>query len=144
MDGTVISDAVNLASRIEGLTKLYECNILIAGRTQALLSPESGIGLRLVDRVRVKGRSEPVRIYEVIDGEVQVLRELRLKSLSLWTGGQALYERGDFGGARDAFSTCLKIDPSDGSARFYMERCNKLLAESVGASWDGVTVMESK
>ncbi|EDN65142.1 adenylate/guanylate cyclase [Beggiatoa sp. PS] len=80
MDGTVISDAVNLASRIEGMTKMYGAALLISEETYARLNDVSQYAIRTVDRVKVKGKSEPVTVYEVFDGDAPHLIELKINT----------------------------------------------------------------
>lgn len=144
MDGTVISDAVNLASRIEGLTKMYGASILITEKTRARLSHVNEFSMRLVDRVVVKGRTEPVAIYEVFDGDTASLRSGKLTSLESWNLAQQLYEGGEFLGASDAFTICLKLCPGDTAAELYLERCKTALGLSRSSSWNAVTVMDHK
>ena len=144
MDGTVISDAVNLASRIEGLTKMYGASILITDKTRSKLTCDQGFSIRMVDRVRVKGRHEPVEIFEVFDGDPTELREGKQLSLSMWQTGQSLYVSGDFQGAADAFQACRTLCPGDMAAQLYLDRCQAALSQNRHLSWDAVTVMDHK
>jgi class 3 adenylate cyclase len=81
LDGTVISDAVNLASRLEDLTKEFKTGILISEQTyDALKSPEDYL-IRSLDRIRVKGKQQPVLIYEVLDGETQEIMSVKSASI---------------------------------------------------------------
>lgn len=144
MDGTVISDAVNLASRIEGLTKLYGASILLTDRTRERLKQPQLFAMRMVDRVIVKGRSEPVEVYEVFDGDPTTLRDGKLATLDLWQTGQRLYQQGDFCSAKEAFAACLRLCPDDLAARIYFQRCEKSTQERLSEAWTGVTVMDHK
>lgn len=144
MDGTVISDAVNLASRIEGLTKMYGACVLITDKTRERLRYPQQFSMRLVDRVKVKGRFEPVEIYEVFDGDPTELREGKLATLDMWHTGQRLYVQGDFCPAREAFQACLNLCPTDRAARLYVDRCEQSFTVETRNHWDGVTVMDHK
>ena len=77
MEGSVISDAVNLAARLEGLTKLYKTPLLISEATRNKLTPDA-FGLRLIDKVAGKGKEDPVLIHEVLDTEVPEERDGKL------------------------------------------------------------------
>jgi two-component system sensor histidine kinase ChiS len=90
MDGSVISDAVNLASRLEGLTRMYGASVLITSQTVRLLRDRRGFRLRLIDRVRVKGRRETVMLFEVLDGDVPEKREKKLSYRTEFPGPETL------------------------------------------------------
>lgn len=116
MDSTVIGDAVNLASRVEGLTKQYGTPILI---TEAVRERLQGIyTLRPVDRVTVRGKSRPVDVYEVLEGLPQERRDRVLATLDAFREGMGLWLAGDREGARARFREC----PEDPVARMYLER----------------------
>ena len=78
MEGTVISDAVNLASRMEGTTKMYGASLLISEHTFRRLSEPDRYLIRLIDRVAMKGKAEPVTVYEILNGEPKDVREKKL------------------------------------------------------------------
>ena len=92
MEGSVISDAVNLASRLEELTKLYQAKVLISEETLAHLSGTSYV-TRLVDRVAVKGKSAAVDVYEVLDAELPSIFDQKQRTLSAFNEGVQLYQR---------------------------------------------------
>jgi len=85
MEGTVISDAVNLASRLEGLTKLYGSSIIITEETLIKISDPTSYHYRFLDIVKVKGKKEAVYIFEIIDGDPEDIRELKAKTKDLFT-----------------------------------------------------------
>ncbi|MBO9540255.1 adenylate/guanylate cyclase domain-containing protein [bacterium] len=123
MEGTVISDAVNLASRVEGLTKEYAAPLLITDETLRHLEHPERVAVRFLDRVKVKGKSEPVMVYEVIDGDPLPLRQGKLRLRDRFERAAALYQEGRFEEAQALFALCLAEVPEDSAARAYQERC---------------------
>ncbi|HEY9898622.1 MAG TPA: 7TM diverse intracellular signaling domain-containing protein [Pantanalinema sp.] len=128
MEGTVISDAVNLASRVEGLTKEYAASLLITDETLRHLEHPERIAVRFLDRVKVKGKSEPVMVYEVIDGDSLPLRQGKLRLRDRFERAVALYQEGRFDEAQALFAHCVEEVPEDGAARAYQERCRLRLS----------------
>jgi class 3 adenylate cyclase len=127
MDGTVISDAVNLASRIEGLTKEYGVSLLISHNTFRRLQHPENYAIRQVDRVQVKGKSEMVTVYEVFDADPVDVKEKKLATLSIFNQACKDYDRQDFYQALQGFESCLNINPGDRIAQIYLQRCLSLL-----------------
>lgn len=140
----VIGDAVNEAARIEGMTKMYGTTLLIGEQTfQQLRRPEA-LSLRELDRVVAKGKSEPVRIYEVLDALPEPARQARLRTLETFRAGVAAYQSGALDQAQRAFQSCAAQDPSDPVTQLYLERCAALLRDGLPADWSGVTVLTRK
>ena len=123
MDGTVISDAVNLASRIEELTKSYGVSLLISHQTFSRLQDTSQYDIRIVDRVKVKGKSELVTVYEVFNADLPEIREGKLVTKMLFEEAQKLYTMGNFRAAAQCFQDCLCQNPRDKVVQIYLERC---------------------
>jgi adenylate cyclase len=138
---TVIGDAVNSASRLEGLTKEYGLDLLI-GETVAELVRES-FHLQLVDFVRMKGKSRAMKVYSVLGAKSDPLDAGTTAYLELYELALAMYERGEFDTACSQFRAALEIKPDDPVATVYFERCHEL-AEQRPERWDGVFVMKSK
>ncbi|WP_420209088.1 CHASE2 domain-containing protein [Candidatus Electronema sp. JC] len=138
---TVIGDTVNLASRLEGLTKLYGAEIIVSGAVFDALEPEGQFLFRRVDTVRVVGKSEPVAIYQLLgEREHIVLTEKFL----LHNAALALYSSGDFHEAGQLFARLAEQQPEeDKLCKLYIERC-RLLAENPPPHWDGITDLRSK
>lgn len=138
---TVIGDTVNLASRLEGANKAYRTNILINEEAYRLAQQE--IEARELDFIIVVGKSEPVRIYEVmgvtgaLSGDQQELR-------SLFAEGLAAYRARDWDRATRNFSECLSVVPTDGPAIIFSKRIATLREQSFPASWDGVWHLAEK
>ncbi|PZW46990.1 PAS domain-containing protein [Humitalea rosea] len=131
MNYTVIGDAVNLAARIESLTKNYGAELMICGATLRAL--ETPVATRLLDRVRVKGQSAPVELHEV-------LRPGRVADpawLAAYASGFAEYAAGRWSEATGHFAEALAQNPEDAAARMISARCQTLNA-SPPADWAGV------
>jgi two-component system sensor histidine kinase ChiS len=138
METTVISDAVNLASRIEGLTKKYGCRILISGKTLESLSNINNIQLRQVDSVLVKGKHEPCDLFDIFNGED--MHSLDLKKGTLFDFNKAFtnYKNGFFSEAEKIFDRVLTLNPDDKAALILRNRCVKFLKIGVPKDWNGV------
>ena len=123
MDSTVISDAVNLASRVETLTKEYGVSMLITQHT--FIELNDIYDLRLIDRVTVKGKSQMVTVYEVFAADPPELRQKKLETKTLFEQALVLYNSDRCVEATRFFSGCLQINPTDNVAQIYMQRCLK-------------------
>ena len=137
---TVMGDAVNQASRLEGANKVYGTNLLIDETTFSLAEP--AIEARLIDEIRVVGRTEPLRIYELaaMAGELDpATREL----FGAFETALALYRAADWDKAEAAFREALRIAPDDGPSRTLLARLPGL-RERPPANWSGVWDMTSK
>lgn len=123
MDSTVISDAVNLASRVENLTKEYGVSMLITQHT--FIELNDFYDLRLIDRVTVKGKSQMVTVYEVFAADPPELRQKKVETKTLFEQALVLYNSDRCVEATRFFSGCLQINPTDNVAQIYMQRCLK-------------------
>ena len=122
MQGTVISDAVNLGSRLEGLTQPYGARILVSEETYGRLSPELQSGMRYLGRVTVKGKRKAVDIYECFISRAEPARRLRQSTLAQFETAVAHLLAGRVETARQGFEAVLALDPEDRAARHYLER----------------------
>ncbi|WP_353571883.1 response regulator [Candidatus Albibeggiatoa sp. nov. BB20] len=145
MEGTVISDAVNLASRLEGLTKLYGVSILISDDIlQQMKNPEAHF-YRFLGKVLVKGKHEPVQVFELIDAEPD--REIREAKITLepeFNAALGLYYKGNFDHAIPLFEHILSVLPEDKAAEFYLGRSRHYVEEGTPENWEGIETLTQK
>ena len=123
MDSTVISDSVNLASRLESLTKEYGVSLLITHHTFARLNHPAEYSIRFIEQVKVKGKSKAVAVFEAFDGDEPTIRQGKLATLKVFEGGLWLYYKRSFSEAAKMFEAVLTMNPSDTVAQIYLQRC---------------------
>ena len=146
MNYTVLGDAVNLASRLEGINKYYGTRMMVGEETYDAV--KAHFLMRPVDVVAVKGKVRGVRIYELLAGLSDdpdvppTADDLRCQKLT----EQAFqaYIGGDFRAAIELYERLAKAFPDDGIGPMFMQRCNAYLTEPPGADWSGVTRMTTK
>ena len=142
MDYTVIGDGVNLASRLESACKQYGAHILISQNTLNQL--RGTYRTREIDSVIVKGKTEPVRVYEVLDYHTDGTFPGMMDVLGQFRNGIELYRAGNWDKAVHAFQQALRAYPADKASQLYVQRCEYLKANPPQGDWKGVWVMEHK
>lgn len=142
MEFTAIGDGVNLTSRIESATKLYGCSIIISENTYKLC--QETLWVRELDYVCVKGKRQPVRLYEVLGVRSQPLSPQQQQQLQLYAKGRELYQQRQFALAIDTFSTLLRQTPDDQATRLYITRCQHLQQQPPEHNWDGSWQLQEK
>jgi adenylate cyclase len=138
---TAMGDTVNLSSRLEGLNKEYGTRILVSEATfREIQDPE--IVFRELDLIRVKGKLQPVTIYEVL--AVEAAKNGGKELVELFRKGREAYKLRNWRAGKAAFEEILHRWPSDGPAKVFLERCDEYLAEEPAEDWDGVYIMKHK
>jgi|GEM_PF-891962 len=123
MEGTVISDAVNLASRVEDLTKIYDTTLLITEQTYLKLTDPWAYQIRVIDAVIPKGKSEEVTIYEIFDADSPKSLNLKYETREDFELGFVLYHSEEVNEAKVLFEKVLAINQHDKAAQVYLKRC---------------------
>ncbi len=140
MNYTVIGDGVNLASRVEALTRVYGVEAIVTSATKAG-APD--FIYRELDRVRVRGRDEPAQIFEPI-GELGALPEESLDRLDHWHRTLKLYRNRDWDKAAASLSALMGGEPASPLYRLYMDRIDHWRTSAPGPAWDGTFTHEQK
>jgi len=137
---TVMGDAVNLSSRLEGLTRVYGVGILVGPNTRQVVKD---IVFREVDRVKVKGKDEPVDIFEPIGVEGQVDKKL-MDEIKLWHKALRAYRAQKWDEAEMDLFNAQRTSPECKLYQLYFERIKQCRADPPGPDWDGVTAFKTK
>ena len=144
IEGTVISDHVNLSSRLEGLSKLYGAPIIISQDSLIKIENPLQYNFRFLDIVKVKGRKSSVNIFEILDGEKTNQRKLKIETKERFNKAIELYRNKLFSEAMINFTELHKINPLDKALTVYQERCEKNIKFGIPEDWDGVEVLNFK
>ena len=142
MDPTVIGDAVNLASRLEGLTRIYGVDILVGASAAELVRDE--FHLRSVARVQVKGKSKPVDVFTLIGARNEEVDPQLLKWLESYEEGFDKFRTRDFIQAKILFSRFLEFYPEDLLAKMYLDRALEYEQAPPDEAWEAVEVFKKK
>ena len=142
MDPTVIGDSVNLASRLEGLTRIYGVDILIGATVAELVRDE--FHLRSVARVQVKGKSKPVDVFSFVGARNEEVDPQFLKWLASYEEGLEKFRSRDFTEAKILFSRFLEFYPDDLLAKMYLDRALEYEQQPPDEAWDAVEVFKKK
>ena len=135
---TVIGDTVNLASRLEQANKFYRSRILVSEATRNLAG--GAFVFREIDSLRVMGRVEPERVFELLGRPGEGREDLA----AAFANGLSCYRKQDWDAAEAAFNECLKLAPGDGPSQAFLERIRAFRENPPPAGWDGVWVAVGK
>jgi adenylate cyclase len=141
LDYTAIGDTVNLASRLEGVNKVFGTRIIISEDT--FRQAGDAIEARELDLLRVKGKQIPIRIYELLGERGSLSRQTEDKK-RVFEEALSLYRARDITSGLKLFREILAVDPSDAPARAYIERCEMMEKEELPEDWDGIFTLKTK
>ena len=138
MDSTVLGDAVNLASRLEALTKNYRCPMLVSEDTKNLLADQEEIHWRMLDQVMVKGKNDPVKIFEVLDPNSDPAFESKMKVAEMFENSREFYIQQDWNPAIEGFQESRNLLPEDAALEMHLDRARSFALSNPPENWDGV------
>ena len=144
MDPNVVSDAVNTASRMEGLTKFYGVNVLVSEATLAGLPDPFQFKYRFLGKVQVKGKRLAIGVYEFFGGDPEALQQKKIETREQFEAGMRAYYAQDFEEAIKAFDGVLAVNRDDKPAQRYRRKSEEFLLVALPENWDGVEQMETK
>ena len=144
MQPDALSDTVNLAARLEGLSKVYGAALIISETVRRQLKDHDRYQLRFLDRVIVKGRTEEIAVYEVLDAEPDMRRRQKLETLPAFEAGITAYTNQDLDTAAQHFHTVCTQHPQDKTAQLYQQRIQYLLREGMPKNWNGAWELDHK
>jgi adenylate cyclase len=131
IDGTVIADAVNLASRIEALTKVYDASILISSEAFFEVEDPMEYNFRFLDTVKVKGKESKVTVVEIMDGKTEAELTLFFNTKLSFETGLNHFNMGDYNTSISYFEDVLRVNPSDIATKLYLKRCQDFLRKNI-------------
>jgi len=143
MQSTVISDAVNAASRIESLTKYFDAVLLVSGVTVQKV-PKDKYRSRFLGKVKVVGKNEDLSIFEIIDAETPEVAELKMSSAPFLEKGLDLFFKRKFAEASVEFTNALGKYPNDKAAMLYLKLCADYMINRPPENWDATAIFQSK
>jgi class 3 adenylate cyclase len=144
LDAGVVADAVNTASRVEGLTKFYGASVLISETVYQALGGGPLPAHRFAGRVRVKGRKTPLAVYDVFAGDPPEIAALKASAQPAFAQALGAYAAADFAQAAALFEEVLHIHPGDLAAQHYLAFSRHCLSAGTPEAWDAVEDMRDK
>ena len=139
IDTTVVGDTVNLASRIESFTKIFRTPILMADYVYRRIKRPEMYAIREIDSVRVKGKKNPVVLYEVYDADSEETRDGKEATIVPFQMAMVNYKAGNFEDSLELFSEVVQTNPHDTVAQSYIKRCHYLIENPPGPKWSGIS-----
>ena len=144
MDTTVISDVVNVAARLEGLTRRYGVGVVLSEHTLAAVEDQDNYSHRCLEKVQVQGKNEPIRVYEVFDGDSPEQVDVKENTRADFEEAVDLYYAREFTQANLRIARVLSESPDDKVVHILQQRIAQAIANGVPADWTGVEVLTEK
>ncbi len=144
MDTAAVADSVNIAARMEGLTKFYGASIVVSQHTLSTIEKPEHYNHRFLGKVQVKGREGAMSVFEIFDGDSDKMIELKMKTKVDFEEGLESYFAKEFEVSAPLFKQVLNNNPEDKAAKLYLEHSAEFMVRGVPDAWQGVEVMESK
>ena len=141
---TVMGDAVNLGSRLEGLTKQYGIKAMVSEFTVAALTRREEHFLRDLDDIRVKGKNEPIKVYDLMRPDFLKDAGKIKEIIEIFEQGRKNYREQEWDKAKEYFQQCIKIKSDDGPSLAYIERIEEYKQQPKIEKWDGVYTFKTK
>lgn len=142
MQGTVIGDSVNLAARMENLTKIYGSLIMMSEQSLCMLKEAENYHYRFLDLVRVKGKKISISVFEIFDTDTPAQRQLKQDTKADFEQAVYCFKSKNFQEAKELFSRVCQINSDDKAANLYLQWCEEILVYGVPQDWDGVQSQE--
>ncbi|MEL7531565.1 MAG: adenylate/guanylate cyclase domain-containing protein, partial [Bacteroidota bacterium] len=143
-DTATISDTVNTASRMEGLCKYFGASIILSEAVYKQIKQPEAYNFRWIGEVQVKGKVEPLGIYECLDGYVTELKAQKMESAGDFAKGIEAFVKKDFETAVGLFEKIYALNPSDLAARNYLQRATQYIDYPPKAGWEGIWMLTGK
>ena len=144
LDAAIISDTVNTASRIEGLSKHFGTSILMTGKCMTNLTNPEEFNFRYLGPVQVIGKKKPIKLYECINGDTKTLYNHKLRTLGTFNRGMELYFNKEFAMSAVTFQQIFKQNTKDLTAKLFLNRAAHLITQEIDENWEGVQSMTKK
>jgi len=142
MDATTISDTVNIASRLESLTKHYSVSVILSDSCLKQIEQKDRFHLRSLGLVQLKGKREAVEIHECFNTSTDI--EKKINTLAVFNEGVSLFLSKSFQEANLAFEKVIDSDPGDHTAKFFYRNTKKIIDEGVFENGAGIVAMHEK
>lgn len=144
LDAAIISDTVNTASRIEGLSKYFGTSILMTGKCMQKLNNKDEFDFRFLGPVQVVGKQKQIKLYECFSGDQKDLYAHKLDTLDTFNKGMELYFKKEFAMAAVTFQQVFKQNEADKTAKLFLNKAAHLITEEIDDDWKGVQAMNKK
>ena len=144
LDATTISDTVNIASRLENLTKHYKGNIILSEASLKNITDLDNFHYRHLGLVKLKGKENPLSIYECFSGTENPEFQKKMATLPIFKRGMTGYLNKSFEEAYDEFHQVLQIHPEDLTTRLFVDNIKHFINQGVPENWTGINEMHSK